>query len=56
MDLPYFGQIVSATHVMNIRFKNNIKIDLTETEYYTPLKIQIGGGRRDGTFMGNVRH
>jgi hypothetical protein len=40
IDLQYFGQIISVIHVMSIKFKNNIKIDLTETGYYTPLKIR----------------
>jgi hypothetical protein len=44
MELQYFGQIVSVTHVMSIQFKNNIKIDLTETEYYTPIQFFFGWG------------
>jgi hypothetical protein len=40
MDLQHFGQIVSVTHVMFIKFKNSFKIDLRETEYYAPLKFQ----------------
>jgi hypothetical protein len=44
VDLQCFVQIVSVTHVMSIKFKNDIKIDLTGTEYYTPLKFSNGGG------------
>ena len=44
MDLQYFGQIVSVTHVMIIKFKNNIIIYLlTGTGYYTPLKLHRWG-------------
>lgn len=39
MDLQYVCQIVSVTHVMSIMFKNNFKIDLRGTEYYTQLKF-----------------
>jgi len=43
MDLHYFGKIVSVTHVMNIKFKNNFKIDLRGTECYIQLKFQRRG-------------
>jgi len=59
MDLQYFGQIVSVTHVMSIKFKNNFKIDLIGAEYYTQLKFKrrgLGEGRGIGIFMGNVDH
>jgi hypothetical protein len=41
IDLQYFGQIDSVTHVMSIKFKNNIKTDLTGTEI---PQVGVGGG------------